>query len=232
MTMTTTPAIEDRDDGLPTTIPAFEVARMFRQADLVTYGDARREFFIQANLNPFKTRTPAFHKTMEDAFEQWFAFDYHLGVDGRTPFATLAESLHEEGGWVKEREYRDMCETEETNLASWFWIRRADASEPCIELEDLVNGGIYEVRNASLAARYDGACGGTLVLRIAKTRGVWRVLCAPLYESPLPNDERARVATGAALRTWGPRFADLVRLLFGRDPRMNLDWADMAAVAR
>ena len=233
MTMGESVAVGERDRGRRgvATLPVHKVVSMFRNGDLVTYGDARREFFIQVNLNPFRTRTRAFHERMEDAFAQWFSFDYHLDISGLTPFA-VAAAVERDGhcgrDGVGESAYRDLCETSSSNFASWFWVRGASAVSGEVVVEDLAHGGMYEVQDRALAGRFDGATGGTVIGRIAEVRGVWRMPWATLYEAHTPCDDMFRVHVASSLHEWDPGYADYARLLFGRDPRLNVDWEDMA----
>lgn len=218
----------DRDDTGVVTLPTDRVVAMFREGDVVTYGDARREFFIQVNLNPFRTRSRAFHDHLEEVFAQWFAFDYHLDVSGLTPYAVAAAYEREDRDGVGEREYRDLCETSASNFASWFWVRRACAAEGTLVVEDLARGGIIEVRNRAAAARFDGACGGSIIGRLAEVRGVWRMPWPTLYEAHTPCDDTFRVHVAASLHEWEPGYADYARLLYGRDRRLKVDWEEVA----
>lgn len=227
MTMSETTMCERDDWGAPASIPAFHVASMFRRADPESYDDARREFFIQVNLNPFRTRSEEFHQRMEDAFDQWFTFDYHLDQLGLTPFAVASAYARDENETVGERGYAELCETSRTNFASWFWVREANAAESRIVLEDVINGGIYGVRDFATAAAFDGAKGGAVVVRIARVRGAWRMVGDPLFQARKPDSARFRLHLASCLRTWDPKFIDLVRLLFGCDPHLKLDLKDM-----
>ncbi|NEG55194.1 hypothetical protein [Bifidobacterium platyrrhinorum] len=218
---------EGGDDDVAGMLPLDRVSRMFRRADLVTYGDARREFFIQVDLNPFRTRTPAFHARMEDVFEQWFALDCQLDVGGLTPFAVAAAYARDEHG-VDEDGYRDLCELSSSNFASWFWVRGASAACGTVTVEDLAGGGMYEVADRPLACRLDGARGGSLVGRLARVRGAWRMPWRPLYEARIPGDERFRLHMASMLHAWDPGFVDYARMLYGRDACLKVDWDAMA----
>ncbi|PLS29853.1 hypothetical protein [Bifidobacterium parmae] len=211
------------------TVPMADVVAMFRENDLVTYGDARREFFIQLNLNPFRPRSRAFHEHVEDAFAQWFAFDYHLDVSGLTPFAVAAAYERLDRGDLGERGYRDLCEMSSSNVASWFWVRGACAGSGVVTVEDLAHGGVFDVRDRAAARRFDGACGGTIIGRVAEVRGVWRMPWATLYEAHTPDDDAFRAHVAASLRAWEPGYVDYARLLFGRDRRLKVDWEEVAA---
>lgn len=218
----------ERGDPGFATIPTDKVVAMFRENDLVTYGDARREFFIQLNLNPFRTRSRSFHEHVEDAFAQWFAFDYHLDVSGLTPFVVAAARESEDGGDVKERGYQDLCETAVSNFASWFWVHGANAAEGTVTVEDLARGGIIEIHDRAAAGRFDGASGGSIIGRVAQVRGVWRMPWTPLYEAHTPSDDTFRVHVAASLHEWEPGYVDYARMLFGRDRRLKIDWEEMA----
>lgn len=209
-------------------IPTDRVVAMFRENDLVTYGDARREFFIQLNLNPFRPRSRAFHEHVEDAFAQWFAFDYHLDVSGLTPFAVAAAYERLDRGDLGERGYRDLCEMSSSNVASWFWVRGACAGSGVVTVEDLAHGGVFDVRDRAAARRFGGACGGTIIGRVAEVRGVWRMPWTTLYEAHTPDDDAFRAHVAASLRAWEPGYVDYARLLFGRDRHLKVDWEEVA----
>ena len=214
-------SMQDRDDGQqsvrkPALLDTADIAKMFRRADLVLYGDARRSFFEEVNLDPFKRRSQRFLDRLEWCFEEWFSYDFALNDEDATPFDVVASFLHDRDERIGDREYDELREVSRTNFVSWFWVRESSAVKHALVLEDLIHGGLYELRNDPLAAAFDGATGGSLVIRIARGNDEWRLIDIPLYQARRPGGSTTRDAIAEPLRGWRPDYVDLVRMVYGR----------------
>ncbi|MBW3088436.1 hypothetical protein KIH77_06795 [Bifidobacterium sp. 82T24] len=151
-------------------------------------------------------------------------------VYGKSPYLVAAERLYD-CDRISAAQLADMREVDATNFASMFWITDANAAQSRMNVEDVMNGGRYELYCPPDAAKYDGAHGGTIVNRIAKVRGVWRPCAIAIYEARRPNTPDTRdVLVGAfGPRGYQPDFPGWLRFFYGRAKDTGLDWDDMAA---
>lgn len=221
----------DKHDGAggtpcePTMIQPHAIAELFKRVDLSLYGDARRDFLAQVDLEPNRKPDKDFDAMMQRAFEDWFTFDCELDICGQTPFDIASRYLRRKLNCIGRREYTDLREVSATNRASWYRIIDANAVSGRIWLEDRAGGDVYAVHARELASRCDGTKRGTLVGRIAEARGVWKVIGTPLHLSRREDADRAHMRFCRMLGQRRPQYADLVRFLFGRDTGA---WVDAA----
>ncbi|WP_373160053.1 hypothetical protein [Bifidobacterium longum] len=241
--------IEDFD--VPLMLDTQDVVEAFKRCNLAVYAEARREFYREVNLNPFKPHSKNLLRMVEWAFWDWFAFDCVVSATGLTgdessdmkielehnptagisPFLAVAEFLHADEGTVDARGIHDLRDVDDTNFASMFWIKDASAAQGRIRVEDIIHGGIYDLADPQAARQYDGACGGMIVNRIARVRGVWKSCAIPIYEARRPDDPEvgATIAQGFRESGYRPDFPGLVRFFYGRAKDTGLDWEGMVA---
>lgn len=202
-----TAAVED--SGAPAILDTKDVVDMFKQCNLAVYAEARREFYREVSLNPFKPHPEGLLRMIEWQFWDWFSFDcsisdigltgdegsdmrvelVHNKDNGISPFRAMAEYMYAVDPQVGERNLQDFRDIDDTNFASMFWIKDANAVKGIMTVEDLINGGIYDVASPQ-AAEYDGARGGLIVNRIARVRGRWQGCAIPIYEAHRPDDPK------------------------------------------
>lgn len=248
MSDTTVTGVED--PGAPVMLDSKDVVEIFKQLNLAVYAEARRRFYREVNLSPFKPHSESVLRLVEWSFWDWFAFDCSIrgvgltgdmaadmmleleydGGDGISPFLALAQFVHERDERIGDREISGMREADATNFTSMFWIKDASAARGNVLVEDLIHGGDYTLHAQSFAAKYDGAHGGLIVNRIARVRGVWRQCAIPLYEARRPDSPEVGQAISQGFRDTGyrPDFPGLVRFFYGRTKDTGLDWEDMA----
>ncbi|WP_243386584.1 hypothetical protein [Bifidobacterium primatium] len=227
-----------------------DIADLFRECDPDGYTAARRRFYHEVNLNPFKRHPDQLLRLIEWSFCDWFSYEctvdasseddeddegfprYRVGPDGdgRSPFRVAGERLHD-CGRINDDQLADMRQIAETNFATMFWIHDSNAAKGRIVLEDLIRGGEYSVWCPPVAAKYDGAHGGMIVNRIAKVDGAWRPCGLPVYETRYPNtpDVRRGLIREFKRLDYHPDFPGLIRFFYGRAKDTGLDWEDMAA---
>lgn len=68
-----TAAVED--SGAPAILDTKDVVDMFKQCNLAVYAEARREFYREVSLNPFKPYPEGLLRMIEWQFWDWFSFD-------------------------------------------------------------------------------------------------------------------------------------------------------------
>lgn len=250
MSMVTVAAIGDPDS--PAMLDTKDVVDMFKRSNLAVYAEARREFYRKVNLDPFKPHSQYVLQLVEWSFLDWFSFDCRISGSGITgnesedmlveleydalrgisPFRAAAEYLHRHAGGVGDIDLDDLREVDETNFASMFWIRDANAVQGRLMVEDLIHGELYSVFDPRAAARYDGAHGGLIVNRIARARGMWRSCAIPLYEARRPDALDAKADISREFRDTGytPDVAGLLRFFYGRAKDTGLGWEDAVSV--
>lgn len=212
--------MESEHDG-PTLLYSGDVARAFRAIDGDEYKRARREFIRLSGFDFRRIADRNLRGYMRCLFEEWFAYDRPVdGMGSTTPFDVVARSLYEGDAAVGEPQYADFLDFSDTNFAAWFWIRDANASTKSMMLENLADGGTYEVADPEYAARFDGATGGSLMVRIARVRGEWRMVGHPEVVMREPADEDFRCCLTDMLGQWRPGFPELVGMLFSPHPAM------------
>lgn len=243
-----TEAIAVEDSGTPAILDTQDVVDMFKQCNLAVYAEARREFYREVSLNPFKLHSKDLLRMIEWQFWDWFSFDcsisdigltgdegsdmrvelVHNRDSGISPFRAMAEYLYATDPQVGGRELQDFRDIDDTNFASMFWIKDANAARGIMTVEDIINGGIYDLASPHEAAQYDGARGGMIVNRIACVRGMWKSCAIPIYESRRPNNPEVGAAMAQDFREAGyrPDFPGLVRFFYGRAKDTGLDWED------
>ena len=209
---------DDTDDGHPSLLYAGDVARLFRMADKDEYKRARREFIRASDIDFRQIAHAGLRAYMRGLFEEWFAYDRPVDESGTTPFDIIAGAMFELDGTVGERQYRDFREFSSTTFAAWFWILDANASTRIMSVENLADGRRYEVYAGDFAARCDGAKGGSMLVRIARPRGTWRMLGNPNVYLREPNDEDEHHYLSSIIRGWNPGFPELVGTLFAPHP--------------
>lgn len=307
--------VDENNPGMAALLHTGDVANCFKRMDLCSYGKARRRFYDEVNLNPFKRYPKGVSQLIEWAFEDWFAFDCSIvgmsevggdtGADstgqlrfeldhgclrehkrirelgwqgaycgacsnaegkaghddvacgerkvgaahripphdgdsllskpGVSPYVAAFAMLNDgRRGELGPRAERDVDEVDETNFASMFWVRGASASTGRMRVDDLLHGGSYELLCPPLAAEYDGACGGMIANRIARSRGAWRPCGIALYEARRPDEPEVGESLARFFREggWKPDFPGMVRLFYGRSKDTGLDWADTEALMR
>lgn len=245
MTMTMT-AVDDSDS--PVMLDTKDIAEIFKRCSLAVYAEARRKFYREVNLNPFKSYSEGLMRFLEWMFWDWFAYDCAVSsdisddesenmrmllqpdsVDGVSPFRSMSEYLYETDPRIGDREIHDLREVDETNFTSIFWIHDANAAQGRMVLEDVIHGGRYQVFGGESVAKYDGAHGGMIANRIARVRGVWRFCAIPIYEARQPDGPEVGEAIAQSFRDTGyrPDFPGLVRFYYGRAKDTGLDWEDM-----
>ncbi|PJM79375.1 hypothetical protein [Bifidobacterium scaligerum] len=242
--MTVTATTED--SGLPVMLDSKDVVDAFKRYNLAIYAEARREFYHEVNLNPFRPHAESTLRFVEWMFWDWFSYDcaisgHGLSLDesedlelelehrpgmGISPFIAMGELLYEHTDKIDNRGICDLRDIDETNFASMFWIRDANAASGCLRLEDIVQGGTYDVMDHAAAGKYDGARGGMIVNRIAYARGAWRTCAIPVYEARRPDDPEVGGKLIRDFRNCGyrPDFPGLVRFFYGRAKDTGLDW--------
>ncbi|WP_242689587.1 hypothetical protein [Bifidobacterium imperatoris] len=250
MMSVTTAAIGD--PGSPAMLDTRDVVEMFKRFSRTVYDDARREFYRKVNLNPFKPHSQYVLQLVEWSFLDWFSFDCRItGVEiagigpegprveleydalrGISPFLAAAEYLHDHDGGVGDAALGDLREVDESNFASMFWIRDANAVQGRLMVEDLIHGEFYSVFDPMAAAQYDGAHGGLIVNRIAHARGIWRSCAIPLYEARRPDAPDAKADIAKEFRNAGytPDVAGLLRFFYGRAKDTGLGWEDTVSL--
>lgn len=242
MTMT---AVED--PGLPVMLDTKDIAQIFKRCNLAVYAEARRRFYREVNLNPFKHHSESLLRFLEWMFWDWFAYDCAVSSElsgdeaedmcitlesdvdcGISPFLAIGEFLYETDPRIGEREIRDLREVDETNFASMFWIHDANAAKGTMMLEDVVHGGYYELHGGEVASQYDGAHGGLIVNRIAHVRNHWQFCAIPVYEAHRPDAPEVGESIAKSFRDTGyrPDFPGLVRLFYGRAKDTGMDLED------
>lgn len=208
------------DDQGPATLYSGDVARLFKVADKDEYKRARREFIRASDIDFRQIADVGLRATMRCLFEEWFAYDRPVDESGTTPFDIIARALFERDDGVCDREYEDFREFSATNFAAWFWIRDASASSRRMTVENMADGRDYEVYAGDFAARCDGARGGSMLVRIARPRGTWRMCGNPSVFMREPNDEDGHRFLSEIIREWDPGFPELVGALFAPHPGM------------
>ena len=246
-----TAAVED--SGAPAILDTKDVVDMFKQCNLAVYAEARREFYREVSLNPFKPYPEGLLRMIEWQFWDWFSFDcsisdigltgdessdmrvelVHNKDNGISPFRAMAEYVYAVDPQVGERKLQDFRDIDDTNFASMFWIKDANAVKGIMTVEDLINGGIYDVASPQ-AAEYDGTRGGLIVNRIARVRGRWQGCAIPIYEAHRPDDPKTGEAIARSFRHSGyrPDFPGLVRFFYGRAKDTGLDWEEAVAAKK
>lgn len=221
MTMECMSDVRDGDgaggDDMPVTLYAGDVAQMFRAADGEEYKKARKEFIRCTTIDFRALADSCFAGYLRSLFEEWFAYDRQLRDVDATPFDLVARFLRESGE-LSEAEYEDCRSFGESTFCSWFWIRDASASSRCMTLEDLATGVEYRVQSGECAARFDGASGGSVIVRIAKARGQWRLTADPIVTMREPRDDEGHDMLASLVREWQPDLLDLVEMAFARHP--------------
>lgn len=257
---TTIDGIDDiRDDsnarppgGMPAALlDTADIARFFERQEPDLYYECKREFDREVDLNPYKRHSEAVLDLVRWMFYDWFAFECSIALTGEedadgfprcarvpadkgvSPFCFMTKLAYVRD-MIDDAVHSDLNEVDATNKATIFWILDANASTRMMRLEDVMHGGEYTVFGGAIAARYDGAHGGTLVNRIARVRGTWRFCAVSLYEARRPDTPEVR---GLLIKSFGkggyqPDFPGLVRFFYGRAKDTGLDWEDTAALVR
>lgn len=247
--VTTMENVEDPGVAL---LDTCDVADLFQRCDPEGYATARRRFYREVSINPFKKHPEAMLRLIEWSFCDWFAFECAVegssigddgdgggprfrvcpeGKTGKSPYLVTAERLYDCDG-IDAAQLSDMRDVDATNFASIFWIDDANAVKSLMRVEDVMNGGRYELHCPSDSAKYDGAHGGTIVNRIAKVRGVWRPCAIAIYESRRPDTRQTRDMLVESFGPCGyqPDFPGLLRFFYGRAKDTGLDWEDLVAL--
>lgn len=189
------------NEDVPAILYPPDVADIMRHAQPGVYRRAQRSFVRQFGMDPRDAVNAAFRDCAHYLFCEWLTYDVKLeGADDLTPFDFVALSAYGRG-LLSDRHFADMQEISESNFASWFWMNRVSAAERTVVIEDLADGTVYSIQAPDIAARYDGAPGGSMVARLAKVRDEWLFVSPPpaVIRDPHGEQERERVATLAQL---------------------------------
>ena len=214
----------------PAFLDTHHIYEWVRREDPDECNEARRTFYREVNLNPFKRHPHEELRMVEWLFWDWLAFDWRT-EDGLSPYRRIARTLHDNDAGLDDQDWLDVQETDDTQFLSMFWIKEADAAKGRLVLEDIADEGReYLIPIPQYAARYDGARGGTVITRIARVRGAWRPFSMRLYESRRPDTPHAREVLIDSFRHYHPDAAGWVRFLYGRAKDTGLDWEDMEAL--
>lgn len=204
-------------DAIALLCPA-AVTNMIYIADDRLYDRAHREFMEATDVDVRQVRDAHRRALVESLFEEWLSYDRTMGdgADAPTPFGLVMECLHGTGD-IDDRQLAVLRDIDRTNIASLFWVRQASAADRRIVLEDLVHGNVYKVRDAPIAAEWDGATGGAMIVRIAKAHGVWRLLSPPVVAIRGTADGSLRADLLADARAFHPHYLDLLRAVLAGD---------------
>ena len=181
-----TAAVED--SGAPAILDTKDVVDMFKQCNLAVYAEARREFYREVSLNPFKPHPEGLLRMIEWQFWDWFSFDcsisdigltgdegsdmrvelVHNKDNGISPFRAMAEYMYAVDPQVGERKLQDFRDIDDTNFASMFWLKDANAVKGIMTVEDRHTSGTAslsglvhcgELRHANTGHHAGGADG-------------------------------------------------------------------------
>lgn len=200
----------------PSILCPADVADMIYIVDDRLYNRAHQEFLKATDVDSRRLRDAQSRAFVESLFAEWLTYEKEIEDRGMraTPFRMISECLRENGD-IDGRQLGDLREIDRTNIASCFWIREANAASRRLVLEDLVHDDVYEVRNAPIAAEWDGTSGGAMIARIARARGTWRLVSPPVASLRGPSDGTLLDGLRADAHAYHPHYLDLLRAVLG-----------------
>ena len=148
---------------------------------------------------------------LNEAFREWFTFDYKLNVYGETPFDVAIQYYR---GMLKKIDYSQFMKLREmskTNFTALCHIIGVDSEKECIYLEDSFTKEEYILSDHVLSLKYGNINSGTFIGRLAVVQGLWKIIGIPLYVSD--RDDIRLIYDNLRQRNTHPLYIDYIYAL-------------------
>lgn len=145
---------------------------------------------------------------------EWAIFDRRL-EDGLTGIETYCRANPCKRG---NRALTKLLEALDNEFSAMFSVERIDIDAHRLEIEDVITGGVFSVRDVALSEGlyHEGGHGpyGVLLARLTRVDGKWLFPGNPIAFYPVVMSDRMKKALGEGAGEH-PSFLDLVRQAFG-----------------